>query len=151
MVYPVLGFSLSSGRWLPSTDLTVKPASIMYFFKRSDFPSGKLETSTIGVSIFNLDIMIFLNLPSLDCGELENLQFSLTFRTSFDFVSSFFDRCKLKLRPGDAKFLSFQLDPFKALATLEHRSWIIKLYQSTIRLLICELYPLNVSKIAKDV
>merc|ERR1719411_2267383 len=46
MEYPVLGLSLSSGRLLPSMDLTVYPDSIIYFFSRSDLPSGTFETRT---------------------------------------------------------------------------------------------------------
>merc|ERR1719412_3181881 len=86
IVYPVIGFSLSSGRLLPSIDLTVYPDSMICFLTISILPSGMLETITEALNFLSLLIQIFLNLESLFA---ENLQFSLAWRTSLDFVSSF--------------------------------------------------------------
>merc|ERR1719412_2250812 len=76
IVYPVLGFSLpsTSGRLLPSIDLTVYPASMMCFLTTSVFPSGMFETTIEPVKLYSLLKQIFLNLESLFP---ENLQFSL--------------------------------------------------------------------------
>merc|ERR1719412_2270499 len=74
IVYPVLGFSLSSGRLLPSIDLTVYPDSMICFLTISILPSGMLETITEAVNFLSRLKQIFLNLESLLA---ENLQFCL--------------------------------------------------------------------------
>merc|ERR1719412_913904 len=74
IVYPVLGFSFSSGLLLPSIDLTVYPDSMMCFLTISILPSGMLETMIEPVNFLNLLKQILLNLESLFP---ENLQFSL--------------------------------------------------------------------------
>merc|ERR1719412_2289030 len=86
IVYPVLGFSLSSGRLLPSITLTVYPDSIICFFTISILPSGMLETITELVNFLSRLKQILLNLESLFAESLQLFSLSYIFRLCIIFL-----------------------------------------------------------------